>query len=54
MAEKTDHKTLGLTFLVSGIGLAVSLALTLGWVYAPAGAALAIVGLVFLLKDQQA
>lgn len=54
MAEKTDTKAVGITFLIAGAGLMVSLGLTLGWVFAPAGAALAIVGLAFLNKREDA
>ena len=50
--QKTDNKTLGITFLTAGVGVVVSLGLTVGWVFAPAGAALAIVGLVFLTKGE--
>ena len=48
--EKTDNKTLGITFLVAGFGLAISLGVTLGWIFAPAGAGLAVVGLANLSK----
>jgi len=48
----TDNKAIGITFLVAGIGLAISLGVTLGWVFAPAGAGLAIVGLVYLAKGE--
>ena len=53
MAEKkkTDNKAIGISFLVAGAGLMVSLGLTVGWVFAPAGLSLAIVGLVYLGMD---
>ena len=55
MAEQqTDNKAIGTTFLISGIGVAVSMGLTLGWLFAPAGAALVIVGLVYLTKVEDA
>ena len=55
MAErKTDDKAIGISFLVAGAGLIVVLGLTVGWVSAPSGLVLAIVGLVFLTKDEDA
>ena len=52
--QKTDNKAIGTTFLIAGTGVAVSLGMTVGWVFAPAGAALAIVGLVYLTKGENA
>lgn len=51
--KKTDNKAVGITFLIAGVGMAVSLGLTVGWIFAGAGAGLAIVGLVFLNKDEE-
>ena len=50
--RKTDNKAIGTTFLIAGAGVAVSLGMTVGWVFAPAGAALAVVGLVYLSKGE--
>ena len=50
MAEKTDNRTLGITFLIAGFGLSISLGMTVGPVFIPAGAALVVVGLTFLNK----
>lgn len=52
MAEISDYRTLGITFLIAGVGLAVSLGVTLGPVFMPAGAALIIIGLTFLTKTK--
>ena len=56
MAERdekaTDNNAIGITFLVAGVGLAISLGVTLGWVFAPAGAGLAVVGLAYLAKGE--
>ncbi len=48
--EQTDNRTLGITFLIAGIGLAISLGVAIGPVFMPAGAALVIVGFTFLVK----
>ncbi|MBV7260212.1 hypothetical protein [Erythrobacter crassostreae] len=51
MPEKRDNKAIGITFVLAGLGVILSLGLTVGWVFAPAGAALAIVGLVYLTQN---
>lgn len=52
MAEDADNRTLGITFLIAGVGLAISLGVTVGPVFIPAGAALVIVGLTYLTKPK--
>jgi len=45
--SKADKQAIGTTFMIAGAGLIVSLGFTVGWVFAPAGIALLVVGLVY-------
>jgi len=52
-SDKTDNKAIGLTFIMAGFGLMVSLGLTVGWVFAPAGIALLVVGYIYYTMKEE-
>ena len=54
MAEASQNKAIGISFLGAGVGLSLALGLAIDWVFAPAGTAMAIVGLGFLIMDEDA
>jgi hypothetical protein len=50
--QNTDKKTLGISFMILGLSLAITFALTLGWQFAPIGVTFLVMGTVFMSQDK--
>lgn len=50
--QNTDKKTLGISFMILGLSLAITFGLTLGWQFAPIGVTFLVMGIVFMSQDK--
>jgi len=50
--QNTDKKTLGISFMILGLSLAITFGLTLGWQFAPIGVTFLVMGTVFMSQDK--
>lgn len=50
--QNTDKKTLGISFMILGLSLAITFGLTLGWQFAPIGVTFLVMGVVFMAQDK--
>jgi hypothetical protein len=50
--QNTDKKTLGISFMILGLSLAITFGLTLGWQFAPIGVTFLVMGTVFMAQDK--